>query len=354
MILNQVKRLIAKERLRFVFYEIAIAFLLIFFISSVEYMILPLGLNPELLGITFYTIRTIIVLLAIPIVIHIMKRLMGSSQKEMRAKTKVSAFKSHFMLYKISKSNYSFQLLYGILLLFLVFIPLNFFLYLLIPEMISYNTYSLGLSLQNAYLIKIKNFAIFFILLIVIQISIAIVEETIYRGFINKRGSEHFNRISAVFISAYSYAFLSLLYFLNPFRITALNWFPLIWFFASFVIGLILSLITLRRRWLFPAIFAHSISNIIMICMIWCFLNGWNYSELMLFIYLPFISFSLFFLMFQYKRIKGSISIGIGMLRKYIKNDDKIDERNDDKYFRIFFDVVIGFLVFLIGLLITL
>jgi membrane protease YdiL (CAAX protease family) len=352
MILNQIKRGIAKHRIRFLFYEIALTFLVIFLISSLESILIPLKSSPEVLGMIFYVIRAIIVLFAIPFTISVMKRVAGPSEKEMSEKTKISVFTSHFMLYKISRSNYKFQLLYGILLLFLVFMPLNFFLYLLIPEMITYRFISSALILQNSYLF-IDNFIIFFTLSVIIQISIAFVEETVYRGFVNKRGSEHFNGISAVFISAYSYAFLSLLYYLSPAGISAFNWFPLIWFISSFTIGLILSLLTLRKKWLFPAIFAHSISNVIMISMIWCFLNGWNYFELITFIYTPLLCVSLILLISQYKRIRDGVSIGMEMLRKYVKNDEELDERNNDKYFRIFFDIVIGFLVFLIGFLIT-
>ena len=352
MILNQIKREIAKKRVRFLFYEIALTFLVIFLFSSLESIIFPFKSSPEVLGMIFYVIRAIIVFLAIPFTISIMKRLAGPSEKEIGDKTKISVFKSHFMLYKISKSNYKYQLLYGILLLFLVFIPLNFFLYLLIPEMITYRFISIGLILQNSYIFT-DNFFVFFILSVIIQISIAFVEETIYRGFVNKRGSDHFNGISAAFISAYSYAFLSLLYYLSPAGISTFNWFPLIWLIVSFIMGLILSLLTLRKKWLFPAIFAHSISNIFMISLIWCFLNGWNYFELITFIYTPILCVSLILLLSQFKRLKDSVSIGIEMLRKYMKNDEEVDERHNDKYFRIFFDIMMGFLVFLIGFLIT-
>ena len=224
-------------------------------------------------------------------------------------------------------------------------------LYFFVPEMILFHSISLGLVLQNSYL-YIDNFIPFFILLVIIQISITIVEETIYRGFINKRGSEHFNQISAVFISAYSYAFLSLLYYLRPINVNFFNWFPLIWVFTSFFIGIILSLLTLRKKWLFPPIFAHSLSNIVILSMIWFYLNGWKYLELMLFIYTPLLCFSFLLLVIQYKRIRDSITVGIKMLRKYLKNDEEIDETNTNKYFQILFDIIIGFLVFLIGFLI--
>jgi membrane protease YdiL (CAAX protease family) len=352
MIFNQVKRTIIKKRLRFFFYEVAISFLLIFFISSFEWMLLPIELNPAIIGMIFYIIRALIVFLAIPTTIVLMRRLLGSSQSDMRELSKSSPFKSHFMLYKVSKSNFRYQILYGILLLFLAFIPLNFFLYLLIPEMLLYHSFSIGLDLQSSFLF-IDNFIVFFAFLVIIQISIVFAEETIYRGFVNKRGSEYFNRISAVLISAYFYGFSSLLFYLDPISSNFGLWFPIIWFFALFLIGLILSLTTIRRKWLFPSILAHSISNIIMISMIWCFLNGWGFIEILLFIYFPLLGGSLILFVWQFNRIRESILIGLSMLKSYLKNDEKEDERNNDKYFRIFFDIVLGFLVFLIGLLIT-
>lgn len=147
---------------------------------------MPFELNPEIIGTTFYIIRALIVFLAIPTMILLMEKVI-SYEGNLRRKLKISAFESHFMLYKISKNNYKYQLLYGILLLFLVFIPVNFFLYLLGPEIFIYLKISEGLDLINSYLF-IDNFVIFLILLIPIQISIAIVTESIYRGVINKEG----------------------------------------------------------------------------------------------------------------------------------------------------------------------
>jgi len=89
-----------------------------------------------------------------------------------------------------------------------------------------------------------------------------------------------------------------------------------------------------------------------MLSMIWCF-NGTNYMDILLYIYFPLLLVSIILFIWQYKRIRGSISIGLGMLKIYLKNDEKEDEQNSDKYFRIIFDIIIGFLVFLIGLLIS-
>lgn len=220
------------------------------------------------------------------------------------------------------------------------------------PEMLLFYSFSLGLNLQNSYLF-INNFLVFFILLVIIQSSITITEETIYRGFVNKRGSEYFNRISAVLISAYFYGFLSLLYYLGPVISGISFWFPIVWFFGLFFIGLILSLTTIRRKWLFPSIFAHTINNIIMVSIVWYFLNGGSFLIIILLIYLPLLGVSLVLFVWQYNRIKESISIGLDMLKGYFKNNEKEDERNNDKYFRIILDLIMGFFVFLLGLLIT-
>lgn len=353
MIFNQVKRAIVRSRLSFIFFEITAAFLLIFIITSFEWVILPLQLNPELFGMIFYIIRSLIILFAIPITITIINKLTGTSKSVKGNISKISAYKSHFSLYLVSKSNFKYQLLYGVLLLFLVFIPLNFFIYLLSPEMLLYRVLSLGSNLQDSYLF-INNFMTFFVISLVIQISNAIAQETIYRGFVNKRGSEHFNPISAVVISAYFYGFLSLLYYLDPIISIFNYWFPLVWFLALFLIGIILSLITIRRKWLLPSIFANGINSIIMICIFWFFINGGEYIEILVLIYLPLLIGSIILFLWQYRRIKESISTGVAMLKNYFKSNDNGDEKNNHKYFLILFDIIVGFLLFLIGLLITL
>jgi membrane protease YdiL (CAAX protease family) len=353
MILNQVKREIIKSRLRFILSEVTVAFLLIFIVTSFEWFILPFQLNPELFGMIFYFSRSLIIFFAIPITIKISNKLMGTSKKAKDNISEISTYKGHFGLYLVSKSNFKYQLLYGVLLLFLVFIPLNFFLYLLTPEMLLYHVLSLRSNLQDSYLL-INNFMTFFIISFVIQVSNAIAEETIYRGFVNKRGSEHFNPVSAILISAYFYSFLSLLYYLDPISRIFTFWFPLVWLLPSFLIGLTFSLTTIRRKWLFPSIFANGINSIIMSSIFWFYINGGVYIEILVLIYFPLLFGSLILFLWQYRRIRESIYIGIEMLKNYFKNNENNEERKKNKYFLTFFDMIVGFLLFLIGLLITL
>ena len=90
-----------------------------------------------------------------------------------------------------------------------------------------------------------------------------------------------------------------------------------------------------------------------MVSIVWYFLNGGSFLIIILLIYLPLLGVSLVLFVWQYNRIKESISIGLDMLKGYFKNNEKEDERNNDKYFRIILDLIMGFFVFLLGLLIT-
>ncbi len=352
MVLSQIKRKIIKDRFKFLLYEICVCFLLIFCVSILEWVIIPISLNSEIFGMLFYVIRAIIVFFAILITIYLMDKYFSSYESKLRKKSNISTFSGYIMLYRISKSNFKYQILYGVLLLFLVFIPLDFLLYLLVPEMLTYHFYSMGLNILNNYLF-IDDFVIFLTLLIVIQTCIVFTEESIYRGFVLKRASEKFNPISAVLISAYFYSFSVLNFFINSFYINFSILYPFIWFFPLFIIGIILSLLTLRKNWLFPAIFSHSMSNVLMIYIIWCFSNGWKYIEILLFIYFPLLVISLILLIYYYNRIKDGISIGLKMLKKYVTDDDIENESKSDKYLRIFVDIIIGFFVFIVGLLIA-
>ena len=52
-----------------------------------------------------------------------------------------------------------------------------------------------------------QNYGIFIISVLIIQISVAIYEETLTRGFVAMRGAEHFNKMSALIIIFWPHAF---------------------------------------------------------------------------------------------------------------------------------------------------
>lgn len=338
------KKQIAKDRFTF-FFEVLIVFMGIFLFMLIPFFVMNLiDSNSIFYGPINYLLKAVGMTLAIPIFLYLSDFIL-ESQKVIVEKD-ISPAKGHLMLYKISKSNYKYQLLFGILLLFLIFIPLDFFTYFFIPDMLEFSANALIMNSTNAYLQQ--EYLIFLGSAIVIHISVAIYEETVARGFLTKRGSEYFQKISAVFIASLYFGLGHFAYLFNPISLQYPLVFPFIWFFQTFIVGVILSLIILKRKWLFPVIFAHSINNIISAHAIWNFLQGNQFASIAIYLYLPLLIVGIILFVWQFSRIKESLSLGLKELRSYAMSG----ESRSDKVVIIFVDFVIGVLVFLVGIII--
>ncbi|MEJ2294062.1 MAG: CPBP family intramembrane metalloprotease, partial [Candidatus Lokiarchaeota archaeon] len=255
-------------------------------------------------------------------------------------------------LFTIKKSNLKYQFLYGVLILFLVFIPLDFLTYLFVPDMLNYQIYSLGVSSEtslNSYFLE--PYLIFLISVIIIQVSVAIYEEALNRGFLANRGSEYFNNMSAVMISAFYFGLRHFSYILFPGSVAISVIFPLIWFFESFFVGIILAMLLIRRRWIVPGIIAHALNNIITAQAIWNYVNGNDFIRVALYLYLPLLIISVILLIWQFPRIKEGLSIGLKEFSKYFKNDPKLKETTTDKVIRILLDFLFGLIIFGLGII---
>jgi membrane protease YdiL (CAAX protease family) len=349
-ILNYNRKKIAKERLRFFSHEIAIIFLLIFGLLILEWILLPLIVNQTtaLYGMLFYLIRALVIVLVIILSLFILNKV--STKNSRKVEKELALHIDYLKLYTMTRKNYTYQLLYGFLLFFLILIPLEFLISISLPNMIPSRALSLVFKKENTFLL-LDNFAQFLFFSVVIQFSISFSEETIFRGLITKRGSEHFSKISAVMISTFFFAFME--FFLNPIIITVSYYYWIIWFIKSFVIGLILSMTIIRRKWLLPLIIAKTFDSIISSVIIWEFLRGGNFTQLLIFIYCPLLIISLITLIVQRSRVKESLQIGKNMINSYLKNDGKLEVSTSDKVFRILFDIFFAFLLYLFGILIS-
>ena len=344
------RRDIASKRLKFLFYEVVPIFFVTFIFLVLEWVILPLIVNQNsaLFGVLFYLIRTLAIFFIIILFLFISNRF--KTKNSQPAKVELGLHLGYLKLYKMTRKNYVYQLLYSCLLLFLILIPIEFAFSFFLPETISYRAISLLFKRENSYLI-LSDITAFLFFSIVIQLSLTFSEETIFRGFITKRGSEYFNKISAVMISTFSFTFVE--FFLNPFIFTVSYYFGVMWFIRSFVIGLVFSLTIIRRKWLFPLIVAKTFDSIITSVIIWDFLRGGNFTQLLVFIYIPLLIISLILLIWQRSRVKESLQIGVKMLKSYSRNDILLKESSGDKVFRILFDVFLAFLLFLFAILIS-
>jgi membrane protease YdiL (CAAX protease family) len=348
------KRLIILERFRFIINEVVWVFILTSLLLVLQWFLQSLIIDTGsfLFGLFIYLIRTLAIILFIPLVLLASNKLVGSRARDIYKEENISPSSGYWKLFKVTKKNYNYQVLYGILIFFFVFLPLNFLLFALIPFMIEYEALNLSLDVQNAYLL-INNYSLFLIAAIIVQISISFSEEALYRGLLTKRGSEYYNKVSAVMISSYSYGFINFLFFFEPISSLFAIWFPIVWFLKEFLIGLILSFVILRKKWILPLIIGNFLNNMVFVHAIWNYLQGNDLLNVILYIYLPFLIIGVVLAIWQFSRIKESLQIGLTTLKTYVKNDEEIDESNADKYFRIMFDFIFGFFVFLMGILIA-
>ena len=229
---------------------------------------------------------------------------------------------------------------------------MDFFGYLLIPEMIEYQALALSLKNTNVYLVS-NNYFIFLISVIIIQISVSITEESISRGLIAKRGSEYFFIMSAVMISSIFWGLQHFAYFLDPVSRLYPSWYPFIWFLQAFIIGIILSLLVVRKKWIFPAIIAHTLNNIVTAHAIWSFLQGIDFTLVALYLYYPLLVIGIMLLVWEFPKIKDGVNTGFQTFKTYFKIDEASEETKGDKYFRYFIDIIMGILIFLMSMLVA-
>jgi membrane protease YdiL (CAAX protease family) len=329
--------------------EAIITFLVVFLLLLIpSYFLLFINETTKIIiSSIYYVIRALVIIIAIVLALVFSNFILQSQKRKIILKEDISPSVKFLNLFKISKSNFKYQLLYGILILFLVFIPLDFFGYLLIPEMLEYSSISLGVFNEasiNSYLLE--NYIIFVVSAILIQLSVALYEEALTRGFLVNRGSEYFNKMSAVMISAFFFGLGHFAYILYPTSTPVSIIFPLFWFAGSFFVGIILGMIMIRKRWIFPGIFAHALNNIITVHAIWSYLKGNDFSVVTVYLYIPLLIVSIFLLIWQYRRVKEGLSIGIKELSKYFKNDSKFNETTTDKIIRIFLDFLFGLIIY--------
>ena len=140
-----------------------------------------------------------------------------------------------------------------------------------------------------------------------------------------------------------------------------ISWYPILWFFQAFIIGIILSLLVLRKKWILPAIIAHALNNIVAAHTIWSFWQyypNFSFQVLAFFVYIPLFIIGILFiivcllLVWPLSSVKRGISNGFALFKTYFKRDTE-EKTIGDTLFRVFFDILIGCLIFLMGFLIA-
>ena len=318
------------------------------FITSIVFIALSfLESYGVIYDISFYLVRAVTVIIAVTLFMYVSNFALGRKRRDLIIERDLSPSRNFLTLFGIKRSNFKYQLLYGILILFLVFIPIDFLTYFFVPEMLVYSAEVLTFNILNSYFLE--PYLTFLGSVIIIQFSVAFYEESLTRGFLANRGSDYVSKMSAVIISSFYFGMGHFAYIFSPASPRVPTIFPFIWLAEAFLIGVVLSMTVLRRRWIFPAIFAHGMNNIISAHAIWNYLQGNDFMILGLFLYLPLMVIGVVLLLLEFPLIKESLSIGTKDLKLYFKNDAEINEQTDSKIIRIMLDFLFGFLIFVMG-----
>ena len=159
--------------------------------------------------------------------------------------------------------------------------------------------------------------------------------------------------MSAVIISSLYFGLGHLAYLLD-----VISWYPVIWFVQTFVVGIILALFVLRKKWILPVIIAHALNNIVSANTIWSYWQGISFQIITFFVYIPLFIIGVLFvavcliLVWDASSSKKGLLNGFSTFKTYFKRDSE-EFTTGDTFFRIFIDIIIGILVFLLGLLIA-
>ena len=361
MIFSEAKKRIAKVRFSFFLYEVALVFVFIFLLLLIPITLFELLAPQESIfgGILFYGLRGAFIFFGIPLILYLTNLIFESQKSKVIIEEDISPAIGHLRLFKMSKNNYKYQILYGLLIFFLLFLPMDFITYLIVPDMVGYQSAVIGSTNVNYYLgASYNNYFIFLISATIIQISVAFAEETITRALVAKRGSEYFFKMSAVMISSLYFGFAHLFYIVRSNLLFGPTWHPVIWAVEAFIIGIVLAIIVIRKKWIFPAIIAHTLNNIVAAHTIRNFWQGQSFLITTFTVYIPLFIVGILFvvicflLVWPLSSVKKGLSNGFRMFKKYFKRDSR-EETKGDTVFRVLIDIFIGFLIFLMGILLS-
>ncbi len=349
--MTEIKTQIIAERGRFLL-EVLIIFLGIFLFSLIPWLLLPLFMSSESIfyGPLYYLLRALAIIIAIPLFLLFSNVILESPKRTEIIKEDRSPSLEYLRLYSFPENSFKDQLLYGVLILFIIFIPLDFLVYFLIPDMLIYTGEALSSHPTDSYLLQ--SYFVFLFSVIIIQICVSIYEESVSRGFLTMRVKDYFHKISAVIIVSQYFVMMHFAYFLTPVSRNYPFWFPFIWFLQTFLVAIILSILVLKKKSLFPVIFAHALNNIISAHAVWNYLQGNDFTLITYYMYIPLMIIGVVLFIWQFSTIKAGVAVVYDDIREYFKPEEKLGESKGDVYFRILIDLFIGIIILALGLFI--
>lgn len=296
--------------------------------------------------IIIYSIKLISILAGTFIGLFVIQKVFYDKNQPSGTKTKsYSVITEITSLFRISKKNIKHQIIHTLLLLFLIYIPLDLLAYI-IPGMLKFSADSLLSSPLNQYIAN-PNFFIFFGFSVFVHLTVAFGEELFFRGVSVTRGKNRFGKMPSVMVSSIAFGLFHFAYIFGSDDIAS-DFIPaLIWGLTAFLIGSISALYLIKTRFILPLIFCHAINNIISSIALWRFqTQGSTVLNLSVTLYLPFLIVSIILAIIFKSKIKFGLSSYSNFFQTYSKS---LGNKNKDKIVMFFIDIGIAFLFWVIG-----
>jgi len=248
--------------------------------------------------------------------------------------------------FKISKNNLKYQFIYMVLLLFLIYIPLDFIGYS-IPGVLDFSVKALieneeGISQSQIFFTETElKFFIFYS--VIVYMIVAFREELLFRVVFISRSRHYIGNYSSVLLFSMVFGLSHLIYIVvsENFKQDILP--TIIWGISAYIIGLIAGTFFIKKRYFYPLLEAHTFNNVISATALYLYhFKNITFNIISQYIYFPLLSISLLLLIIYRRSVKSAlahIKIIIKSYKKENKNNFKI---------MILFDIAFAIFIFIL------
>ena len=212
--------------------------------------------------------------------------------------------------------NFPKQVLTAILLVTIIYIPLDFVSYLL-PNILEYQANSLTQSRLGAYFNFSFGQALFTAL--IVHFMVALREESFYRVYILTNGKDKLKNSTSFYYSAILFGLAHFSYIFAPSSEGYSPIFPVWWGLNALFIGIISAYVFITTRSIWPVFLSHWINNSISAMVTWNFIKGNPFMTAVLYLYLPIITIAIILAALNYKKIKNHFSNLLALMRVYFE-----------------------------------
>ena len=234
--------------------------------------------------------------------------------------------------------NFGSQLKSALILICIVYIPLDFFSYV-IPlifklDVFVYQVDALTSNFLGYYLLYDINLMI--IMTIIIHFFIALREEFVFRGFYIYMGENKLTRSTAFIYSAVLFGLAHFSYIFTTIETEGSFFYPFWWGFNALIIGITSAYFYISKKQLWPLIIAHWTNNVLSAIILRRNMDGGSFwQESFLTIYVPIFALGIVLFVVYRKSLINHVKRIYNFFRDYIIETPK------KAYFAIDFGLII-------------